>query len=229
MSEKRILLIERAGKKSQSFAAALEKKEYDVEVVPTGHLALKYALQTPPAVIILNAASLGSSGERLIQRLRAELDSIPLIHIFPAGSEKAKGDQSPADIVLIMPFTARKLINRLKIVMPGARKDAVSVGPISLAPASRVVEAYGREMQLTPKAADLLRVFLKHPGKTLDRSFLMQHVWDTDYVGDTRTLDVHVRWVREAIESEPGKPKHIVTVRGVGYRFEPGKTDSADS
>ena len=229
MADKRVLLIERGGKKNQSFAAALEKKEFDVEVVPTGHLALKFAHKTPPAVVILNAASLGSSGERLIRRLRTELDSIPLIHVLPAGSTKTKSDESPADIALTMPFTVRKLINRLKIIMPGAREDAIKVGPVSLSPSSRVVVAYGREVQLTPKAAALLRIFLKQPGKTLDRTFLMQHVWETDYVGDTRTLDVHVRWVREAIEAVPGKPRHIVTVRGVGYRFVPGDEEPKKS
>jgi DNA-binding response OmpR family regulator len=76
-------------------------------------------------------------------------------------------------------------------------------------------------MRLTPKAADLLHVFLKHPGDILDRGFLMRQVWDTDYIGDTRTIDVHVRWVREAIEADPTAPTHIVTVRGIGYRFEP--------
>ena len=90
------------------------------------------------------------------------------------------------------------------------------------------MQANGREKRLTPKAASLLEVFLKHPEETLDRAFLMRQVWDTDYIGDTRTLDVHVRWVREAIEPEPGKPCHILTVRGVGYRFEPDATPDKD-
>jgi DNA-binding response OmpR family regulator len=156
------------------------------------------------------------------------MDGVPIIHIMPEDTTTTDQDVADADVILLMPFTPRKLINRVKRLMPGARKDAITVGPIKLVPGVRIVEAHGREQRLTPKAADLLSVFLKHPGDTLERGFLMQQVWNTNYVGDTRTLDVHVRWVREAIEAEPKHPKHIITVRGKGYRFEPG-TSAGDA
>ena len=85
----------------------------------------------------------------------------------------------------------------------------------------RLLTAHGKEHRLTPKLAQLMETFLRNPGKTLDREYLMRNVWQTEYMGDTRTLDVHIRWIREAVEGEPGKPRFIVTVRGKGYRFEP--------
>lgn len=221
MTEDTILLVERSGKKENTFATALERKGYRVELASTGHDALKRAHNTRPAIVVLNAASLGSSGIRICRNLHDGLDGIPIIHIMPENTADGDLKEAPADVILVMPFTARKLINRVKRFMPGARKEAIEVGPIRLVPSVRVVEAHGREKRLTPKTAHLLHVFLKHPGDTLDRGFLMQQVWDTDYIGDTRTLDVHVRWVREAIEADPTAPAHIVTVRGIGYRFIP--------
>ncbi|HEC22569.1 MAG TPA: response regulator transcription factor [Chloroflexi bacterium] len=221
MSGETILLIERPGKKAVTFASSLERKGFQIQVVLTGQKALEYAAAHRPALIVLNAPSLGTSGIRICRRLHDGLRTIPIIHILPEGTDRSRYPGDLADVVLEMPFTARKLINRIKRLLPGERKDAIEVGPIRLAPGVRVVEAYGREKKLTPKAASLLQVFLTHPGETLSRGFLMQQVWQTDYVGDTRTLDVHVRWVREAIEPNPAKPCHIVTVRGVGYRFEP--------
>jgi DNA-binding response OmpR family regulator len=221
MVDETILLIERAGKKGQTFAAALERKGYKVDVVPTGHLAVRRARAERPAVIVLNAASLGSSGVRIGRSIRQGINGVPIIHIMPDDVEDAELQATIADEIMIMPFTARKLINRVKHLLPGGRKDAIQVGPIRLAHGVRIVEAHGREQRLTPKTASLLAVFLKHPGEVLDRGFLMRQVWHTDYVGDTRTLDVHVRWVREAIEPDPTAPRHIVTVRGKGYRFEP--------
>jgi DNA-binding response OmpR family regulator len=125
-----------------------------------------------------------------------------------------------------MPFTVRKLINRIERLVPGERVETIEVGPVRLTLGVRVVACRGKEKRLTPKAANLLEVFLRNPGKVLDRSFLMRSVWDTDYLGDTRTLDVHMRWLREAIENQPGAPRYLVTVRGVGYRFEPNPDES---
>jgi DNA-binding response OmpR family regulator len=225
-----ILLVERSGNKEETFAASLERKGFRVEVVPTGRIALEQSTTIPPALIVLNAPSLGTSGLRMVKSLRDRHPDLPIIHILSDGT--APGDYPPglADVTLSNPFTSRKLINRIKRLLPDERKDkdALEVGPIRFISGVRIVQANGREKRLTPKAASLLEVFLKHPEETLDRAFLMRQVWDTDYIGDTRTLDVHVRWVREAIEPEPGKPCHILTVRGVGYRFEPEATPDKD-
>jgi len=216
-----ILLIERKDSRDQTFAVALDQKGYKVEVVSTGYLALERAKVLRPEIIVLNAASLGSSGVRICQRLNEEIYGVPIIHILGSEEHAKELRNGLADATLVMPFTPRKLINRIKRLLPGARKDAIEVGPIRLVPGVRIVEAHGRERRLTPKTANLLETFLKSPGQTLDRGFLMRKVWNTNYMGDTRTLDVHVRWAREAIEPDPDSPVHIVTVRGIGYRFEP--------
>jgi DNA-binding response OmpR family regulator len=219
--EATILLIERSGKHVVGFAAALERKGYRIEVAPTGHLALESVQVLRPSLIILNAASLGTSGRRICQSLIEHTHSIPIIHILPNTHPAIDEKRGLADVTLTMPFTSRKLVNRIRRLLPAGPEDTLQSGPIRLAMGTRIVQAYEREKRLTPKTARLLEVFVRNPGQTLDRSFLMRQVWNTDYVGDTRTLDVHIRWLREAIEADPSDPRHLVTVRGMGYRFEP--------
>jgi DNA-binding response OmpR family regulator len=216
-----ILLIER-GNGNETFTDALQRKGYTLTVAPSGRQALDHAKEARPTLIVINAASLGSSGQRICRSLASALEGLPLIHIMPAGTTEEARQNSAADIALVMPFTSRKLVNRIKRLMPvDDAEHTIEMGKIRFAPELRLVFAYGREKRLTPKAAKLLEYFLNHPGETLNRKDIMQKVWQTDYVGDTRTLDVHVRWVREAIEPNPNKPRHIQTVRGVGYRFIP--------
>lgn len=215
-----ILLVEKRSSKSTTFASALERKGYELEVVQTGSEALKRAPGVEPVLVILNAASLGSSGVRICHSLKEEVGK-PIIHIIDEDVELSRSDSQNADIVLDLPFTARKLVNRIKRLMPADSDDTLEAWHITFVESTRVVRIPDRETRLTPKAADLLQIFLANPGKTLDRGYLMRQVWKTDYVGDTSTLDVHVRWVRQAIEPEPASPRYILTVRGTGYRFEP--------
>ncbi len=222
MAEETILLVEKPGTRAPVFAAALESKGYALVVVATGAEALERAEAVGPALVILNAASIGSSGVRICRSLRQAL-SVPIIHILPEGSESNAVHDPSCDVLLRLPFTIRKLANRVRQLLPADSRDTLRVGPIEFARTVSVVRAHGRETRLTPKAASLLEVFLHHPDETLDRGYLMRRVWDTNYTGDTRTLDVHVRWVRQAIEADPASPCHIRTVRGKGYRFEPEK------
>ena len=121
--------------------------------------------------------------------------------------------------VLRMPFTPRKVINRIAKIASCHLGSILTVGAISLNTDKRCVYRDDAVHRLTPRQAKLLEVFMRNAGRTLTRKFLMKHVWETDYVGDTRTLDVHVRWLRERIEVHPSKPRYLRTVRGVGYRF----------
>lgn len=214
-----ILLIERAGKPEHTFAPALAKKGFIYELAPSGQAGLGHLSKLKPVMIILNSASLGSSGLRICRQLQEASPGTPVIHVVPNGS-LADPKDGIAEITLIMPFTHRKLINCVKRLMPVSRLDVIQVGPIQLAPRAQIVRAYGREKRLTAKTTTLLHIFMDHPGEILDRGYLMRQVWETDYIGDTRTLDVHIRWAREAIEPDPKKPRHILTVRGRGYRFE---------
>lgn len=223
---KTILLIERKGRQKRTFAADLEHKGYEVSIVPSGRAALQEARVRPPDIVVLNAASLGTSGLRICRDLRDSLRDIPIIHILPEDATTNQKRQSPSNVGLIMPFTVRKLSNRIERLLPGERMEMLEMGPVRLTLGVRVVACHGKEKRLTPKAAHLLEVFLKHPNKVLDRSYLMRSVWDTDYLDDTRTLDVHIRWLREAIENHSGKPRYIITVRGVGYRFDPNPDET---
>jgi DNA-binding response OmpR family regulator len=222
MGEQTILLIERQTGTASTFATPLERKGYELVVVPTGSRALEQAGEIDPVLMILNAASLGSSGVRICSRLHDEV-GVPIIHIVEEGMSPPPDHM--CHVFLRLPFTARKLVNRIKRLLPSNREHSIQVGSVELLSAVRVVKVPGKETRLTPKATSLLEVFLNHPGETLDRGYLMRQVWDTNYVGDTRTLDVHIRWIRQAIEPEPGSPHLIRTIRGVGYRFEPGGLD----
>jgi DNA-binding response OmpR family regulator len=215
-----ILIIEKDGNQAPTFASFLEAKDYSVEVVTTGARAVRRARMISPALIILNAASLGTSGVRICKQLVEEIDS-PLIHIVDEGVVVPDVQGQAGTMVLHLPFTSRKLINRVRRMWPNDNEEIIAGGPVELAVSSRVVRVEGREKRLTPKTANLLKVFLTHPGETLDREFLMRQVWKTDYMGDTRTLDVHVRWVRQAIERDPESPVLVRTIRGLGYRFDP--------
>jgi len=121
--------------------------------------------------------------------------------------------------VLRLPFTPRKVVNRVYKLLDSRVGSLLQVGDLTLNLATRCVYRGRIFRRLTPRQAQLLEVFMRHPGQTLTREFLMRTVWNTNYMGDTRTLDVHVRWIRERIEKDPSSPRYLRTVRGVGYRF----------
>ena len=209
----RLLVIERTGVFSESL-----KKRYEVTSIPSGKEALTLVKASDYAVVILDAISMRTPGDRIARQLRDGLGTIPLVHLHPGPKESA---DTPADVVLFMPFTARKIVNVIERLLHRVSDDlVVSCGPFSVNMSRRVLVANGQETALTPKLALLVETFLRHPGETLDRKLLMEQVWDTSYLGDTRTLDVHVRWIRRAIEEDPGNPRYLKTVRGVGYRLE---------
>jgi DNA-binding response OmpR family regulator len=162
-----------------------------------------------------------SSGSRSCRRLRRELgDGVPIIHSRAAGD--VEDLTAEADIYLEHPYTARKLLNRVKALLPAddVNGEVVRCGDIVLHLSKPSVEVAGQsERRLTPKLAKLLEEFARYPNEIVSRRQLMQNVWNTDYIGDTRTLDVHIRWVREIIEVDPAKPQLLKTVRGKGYIF----------
>lgn len=214
MSRATVLLIERRLAQHTSFGDAL-KKRYDVISVPSGSKALASADEQLPSVVVLDAISMQSHGDRIGKQIKNGLPSIPLIHLLPQRHESA------ADVVLAQPFTARKLMNCIeRLLHQASDEEVIRCGPLAMNLSRRVLVANGQETQLTPKLALLVELFLRNPGKTLDRKALMEHVWQTDYLGDTRTLDVHIRWFRRAIETDPGSPLYLKTVRGVGYRLD---------
>lgn len=218
MPSSNILLIESDRASAPSFAPALEKKGYDVTIRHDVSKAIKNIDEDDPDLVVLDAASMRTPGTRLCRRIRQRMDGMPIILVSPEGTQPQPG--SGASLMLIHPFTPRKLLNRVARMVPGDKKDLIEVGPIKLNTKQRKVKAFGRDSRLTPKQAKLLEVFMKNPGRLLTRKSLIQQVWNTDYTGDTRTLDVHISWLRQAIEEDSRRPKLIRTIRGMGYRLD---------
>jgi DNA-binding response OmpR family regulator len=127
---------------------------------------------------------------------------------------------SGANVYLAQPFTSRKLINRVVRMLPGDERYTLEAGPIKLNLAQGKVRCLKKETRLTPKLTKLLELFIQNPGRLMMRKTLIRKVWHTDYTGDTRTLDVHMSWLRQAIEPDPTRPRFIKTIRGMGYRLD---------
>lgn len=223
MKSTKILLIENERKNGVMFAPSL-KRRYEVLIAHSGKQGLELAESDPPDVVILNAESLRTSGDRIVARLRAQLKEMPIIHIRP---EAMDPHQSPADVLLFPPFTARKLINRVERFGKASEAEVLAVGPFKLSYQQQTLITPWGEKKLTPKLVELMTMFMQRKDETLGRKDIMQTIWKTDYMGDTRTLDVHIRWLRKVVEPEPRNPRYITTVRGVGYCFKLADSDSA--
>jgi len=223
-----ILLVEKAESPINWIHRSLEKKGYAVLLARNEQKAVQQATSEMPDLIILNATSPKIDGRKICQALHDRVKEIPIVLIL------AEGERDPnvveATFVLVPPFTARKLFNRIRTLLKSDEGKILQAGGLTLKLGTRCVNNGRREWRLTPKEFELLKVFMRSPGRVLSRKFLMKKVWKTDYMGDTRTLDVHIRWLREKIEDNPSSPVYLRTVRGVGYRFDiPGETDKANS
>jgi len=218
MTNANILIIE--GKKAErpSFASQLQKKGFTVTVAANGSEAVGRLAEVGPDIVVVNAASLGSTGVRICQSLREKQEEhLPIVLILEAEKQV---DKSAADVVLNLPFTIQKLVNRVKPLLPGDGANIIHAGPIRLDGEHRRVKCLGKNSRLTPRLAGLLRILIEHRGEVIEREELFRQVWETNYTGDTRTLDVHISWLRRAIEMDPDHPRFLHTVRGVGYRLD---------
>jgi len=217
MTDATILIIEGRYAEIPSFATDLQKKGFDVEIARSGSDAVARLDNIAPHLVVVNAASLRSSGVRICQNLREKQDKLPIILILDEDKSVSK---DTADSVLNLPFTVQKLANRIKPLLPGDGKNVVHVGPIRLDTERRRVRCLGKNAKLTPRLVSLLHILMERHGEVVERENLFKKVWETDYTGDTRTLDVHISWLRRAIELDPLKPKFLKTIRGVGYRLD---------
>lgn len=222
-----ILLVEGRKPASKYLTSVLNGQGYIITSVRTRREALNKAKKTPPAVIVLDGPSLRFDIQRFCDALREMGVASPVLLLIAEGDRIDR--KSGIRAYLRYPFSARKLANRIARLMPTPEDEVLRIGDVTLNLKRRCVTCGGRESQLTPRQARLLEVFMRHPGDLLTRAFLMKQIWDTDYVGDTRTLEVHVHWLRKAIEEDPADPVYLQTVRRVGYRFEaPRKGQAAE-
>ena len=217
MTDATILIIEGQHAEIPSFATDLQKKGFLVETVQTGNQAEARLDEVSPDLVVVNAASLRSSGVRICRSLHNKNDKLPIILILD--SEKSVSKEA-ADVILTLPFTVQKLANRIKPLLPSDGKNVIHAGPIHLDTERRRVRCLSKNAKLTPRLVTLLNILMEHHGEVVEREYLFKEVWETDYTGDTRTLDVHVSWLRRAIELDPLKPKFLKTIRGVGYRLD---------
>jgi len=213
-----ILLIE--GKRSDrpSYMAGLSKKGYEVESVPNGASAVKAIQTINPRAIIIDAASMRTSGTRICSTLKNACENTPVLLIVAEDQEDL--ENSCSDQVLRLPFTLQKLLNRLRPYMSINENKKLECGPIKLDLKERWVHCNGKQTRLTPRLFLLMETLMHHPGEVLQREELFKKIWETDYLGDLRSLDVHISWLRQAVEDDPRNPRYIQTERGIGYRLE---------
>lgn len=213
-----ILWIEGRRAESPSFIPSVRKKGYYVDVVPTGAAALERLSGISPDLVVINAASMRTSGKRICRSLRASIKNLPIILISSA--DQSSVEEANATVVLHLPFTSRKLLNRIVRLLPGDGNKTLDAGPIHLDLELKRVKCKGREARLTPRLTQILEMLMRRHGEVVQREELFRKVWSTEYTGDTRTLDVHISWLRQAIEQDPRNPEYLKTIRGVGYRLD---------
>ena len=219
LNKKKIYWIHGRWATDPQLKTAIEQKGGIVEDISTGSTALKKIKKSKPSVVIVDAASMRSSGIRICKSIRDTAKNLPIILI--TSESRSTNEKVPyADYVLKLPFTARKLINRILPLLPGDDEHSLKAGPIILDLERKQVKCNGKKTTLTPRLVRLLKMLIDQRGDIVDRNELFKEVWRTDYTGDTRTLDVHISWLRNAIEKDPRKPVLLTTILRKGYRLE---------
>ena len=224
----RILLIEDEQSLGEALQYQLVRDGFDVERETDGALGLERFKTGGADLVLLDLMLPGLSGEEVCKEIRKS-SSVPVIMLTAKDDEidKVLGLELGADDYVTKPFSSRELLARIKAVLrraavPDTSKSGVlEGGGIRLDPDRAEVRAHGEEVRLTRKEFELLEYLMSNAGRALPRESLIDEVWGSDYVGDTRTLDVHMKRLRSKLESDPHRPRHLLTVRGLGYRFAP--------
>ena len=223
----KILVVDDEETMVRSLATLLGAEGYEVMTASDGPRALAAARAQRPELIVLDIMLPGVDGMEVCRQIRA-WSTVPIIMLTAKTAEvdTVVGLEVGADDYVTKPFSPRELVARVKaqlrrvqMLASHAEGDRFEAGDVAMDIGRRHVTVTGREVALSPKEFDLLRVLLSHAGRVLGRDFLLNQVWGEDFFGDTRTLDVHIRWLREKIEDDPGRPQRIQTVHGVGYRL----------
>jgi len=200
-----------------SFVPDLESRGYKVTFVSTGKDAILKLNRVKPDVMVIDAASMRTTGSRICKSIRAKHSSIPIILIN--SPDNLPPNKTVAAVQLVLPFTIRKLENRIIPFAPGDGDEILKLGPIHLDMDRQVIRCNGKEEHVTPRMAELLKMLIKQKGVVLDRKKMFSKIWRTDYTEDTRSLDVHINWLRKIIEEDPEHPTLILTARGKGYKL----------
>ena len=223
----RVLVVEDEESISDPLSYLLKQEGFEVVVAGTGIEALAEFDRGGADIVLLDLMLPGLSGTEVCRALRLK-SSVPVIMLTARDSEidKVVGLELGADDYVTKPFSSRELVARVRAVLrrgsepEEAAPAALEAGPVRMDVDRHVVTVEGGAVQLPLKEFELLELLLRNAGRVLTRGQLIDRVWGADYVGDTKTLDVHVKRLRAKVEPDPANPRHLVTVRGLGYKFE---------
>ena len=224
----RILLVEDEESLAESIRYHLEREGYTVRVAGDGRRGLEEFRSDGASLVILDLMLPEIAGLDVCRGIREESD-VPIIMVTAKDSEsdKVAGLELEADDYVTKPFSMRELVSRVRAHLrrsrstarPAAEDEVLRGGPVEMDVARHEAVVRGRRIDLPPKEFALLELLLLRKGRLLTRDFLIEEVWGADYYGDTKTLDVHVKRIRQKVEEDPHHPSHLVTVRGLGYKF----------
>ena len=230
---KKILVVEDEENILEALKYNISKEGYEFLSASDGDTAINLARQESPDLIILDVMIPKLDGFEVCRILRKETN-IPIFMLTAKTEEidRVIGLEIGADDYITKPFSMRELLVRIKNVLRRyssrqisanvAAEEIINIGGLKIDSISHSAELNGTEIDLKPKEFELLYFLASNPGRAFTRAQLLEHLWDENYYGDIRTVDVHVRWVRQKIESDPSNPKMLQTIRGVGYRFVNG-------
>ncbi|MFJ9519624.1 response regulator [Kitasatospora sp. NPDC101801] len=229
----RVLVVEDEESFSDALSYMLRKEGFEVAIAATGPDALEQFERNGADLVLLDLMLPGLPGTEVCRQLRVR-SNVPVIMVTAKDSEidKVVGLEIGADDYVTKPYSTRELVARIRAVLRRRGEDggpgdngggpgALEAGPVRMDVDRHVVTVDGAKVDLPLKEFDLLEMLLRNAGRVLTRMQLIDRVWGADYVGDTKTLDVHVKRLRAKIEPDPGAPRYLVTVRGLGYKFEP--------
>jgi two-component system OmpR family response regulator len=226
---KTILIVEDEAALVAALTYNLRREGYGVATAGDGVEGLRLARDKRPALVILDLMLPGMDGIDVCRRLRS-YSTVPILILTAKSDEvdKVVGLEVGADDYMTKPFSVRELLARVRAVLrrvemeqDAAPPDILELAGLHLDLRGRQATKGGRDLALKPKEFDLVTFLVRHPRQVFSREQLLDKVWGFEFAGTSRTVDVHVRWLREKIEDEPGRPAHLLTVRGSGYKFVP--------
>tara|TARA_B100000686_G_scaffold355385_1_gene474211 strand:+ start:11194 stop:11907 length:714 start_codon:yes stop_codon:yes gene_type:complete len=228
---KTILVVEDDPNIQEALRYSLEKENYRLILADDGDIALTLAQNHSPDLVLLDIMLPGIDGLAVCKRIREE-NNVPIIMLTAKTEEidKVLGLELGADDYITKPFSMRELIARIKVQLRHSNSkngtpkvnatDILNFGNLVVDTYSYTAKLNDVQLNLRPREFNLLTFLMRNKGKALTRHQILEALWGHDYIGDTRTVDVHIRWLRQKLETKPGKPLRIVTVRGIGYRFD---------
>src|SRR3954452_13709845 len=223
----RVLFVEDEASIYEPFSKALAREGFEPVVARTAARALELAEDGDFAIVLLDLTLPDGDGRDVCRALR-RTSSVPILMLTARGTEADRivGLELGADDYVVKPFSGGEVIARIRAILRRAKPDPeeappepIAFGALEVDVAARRARLDGEELQLSRKEFDLLAELIRHAGRVVTREQLMDRVWDENWFGSTKTLDVHVRWLRQKLGDDPSEPRYVHTVRGVGFRF----------